>query len=565
MDGDVLAKEFTKSQADDSSIAGDFTDQRFGVKLKSGSSYQNITAASLLDVHAKGFPTSARIGIAQIPAAGEPLAPNFFFVIPGEVGRPNGPSGSANIGKQLAIAMQQHFDSIEPPYPQTVDLLLVVESDAPCSLQATTFAIPYGLLRTSFRAVLLRPEDITNAAAFATRLRDASTPLTAFLRNKLGTDTRNALARASERDLPAPVLERLLRELNVAMQAEAFYTAARFAGITLKPATLALATSGVTGVARTRVNRTLLEEAFPREIAAIAAPSGDEKEVLRADGANASLAVKVDVPRPITIRAATLRLEGDLSSDAPGASAPGGNGNATALNWDAPIPDQTGFMVDATHAVATSLMPSAALEASGVAMAISTASPAVELVAELREDRDGRPAGSVIASGAAKLEQLDRPAWLLFAFAAPVILPAAACWIVLRATHGAALWLAADSAGVVRIGDPGAKAWIEHGAFTDRAPLHQLWTKTAAPAVASSNGKTTDLAERLRIAIGNAVLAPAASNGTKTRTVDIRVALQTFLASVPATGQLVSAPMRVSALGKGSITIYPPEIEYDVV
>jgi hypothetical protein len=61
------------------------------------------------------------------------------------------------------------------------------------------------------------------------------------------------------------------------------------------------------------------------------------------------------------------------------------------------------------------------------------------------------------------------------------------------------------------------------------------------------------------------VLAPAASTGTKTRTVDIRVALQTFLASVPATGQLVSAPMRVSALGKGSITIYPPEIEYDVV
>lgn len=564
VDGDVLAKEFTKSTANNSTVPGDFTDRRFGVKLKSGSSYQNISAASLVDVYAKGFPTSARIGIAQIPAAGESLAPNFFFVIPGEVGRTNDPSGSANLGNPLAVALQQHFDATEPPYPQTLDLLLVVESDAPCRLQASTFAIPYGLLRTSFRAVLLRTEDITSTGAFATRLREASTPLTAYLRSKLSTDTRNALARAGDRDPPAPVLARLLRELNAAMQAEPFYTAARFAGITLQPATLALATSGVTGVARTRVNRTLLEEAFPREIAAIATAGGDEKEVLRADGANASLDVKVDVPRPITIRAATLRLEGDLRSDAPGGSTPSGNGNATEPSWDAPIPDHTGFMLDVTHSVATSLTPGAALEASGVAIAISTASPNVELVAELREDRDGTPAGSVIASGLATIKQLDRPAWILFAFAAPVVVPSAACWIVLRATHGAALWLADVSAGVVRVGDPGAKGWTEHGAFTDRAPLHQVWTATV-PAGGTANGNALDLAARLRIAIGSALLTPAAGNGGKTRTVDIRIALQAFLASVPSSGQLVSTPIRVSALGKGSITIYPPEIEYDVI
>jgi hypothetical protein len=565
MDGDVLAKEFTKDPSDAGLIPGDFTDRRFGLKLKSGSSYQNITAASLVDVHAKGFPTSARIGIAPIPATGQPLAPNFFFVIPGEVGRPNGPAGSANIGNQLAVALQQHFDAIEPPYTQAVDLLLVAESDAPCKLQASTFAIPYGMLRTSFRAVLLRAADITAPVALATRLREASTPLTAYLRSKLSTYTRSALARASDRDLPAPVLAHMLRELNTALQAEAFYTAARFAGITLKPETLTLATSGVTGVARTRVNRTLLEEAFPREIAAIAAASGDEKEVLSADGAHASLNVKVDVPRPIAIRAAALRLEGDLRSDAPGGAAPAGNGSPTAPSWDAPIPDHAGFMVDATHSVATSFTPSSALEASGVALALSAASATVELTAELRADQDGTPAGSVIASALATVAQLDQPAWTLFAFATPVIVPAAACWIVLRATHGAALWLAADATGIVRIGDPATKAWTERGAFTDRAPLHQLWTKTTASTATTSNGSSPDVAERLRIAIGTALLTPAAGNGSKTRMIDIKAALQAFLASVPPGGQLVSTPIRVSALGKGSVTIYPPEIEYDVL
>lgn len=564
MDGDVLAKEFTKNPADDSTIAGDFTDRQFGLKLKSGSTYQSINAAALVDVYAKGFPTSARIGIAPIPAAGQALAPDFFFVIPGEVGRSGGPSGSANIGRQLAAALQQHFDSLAPPYPHTVDLLLVAESDAPCRLQASTFAIPYGLLRTSFRALLLRAADITSATAFATRLREASTPLTAYLRSKLSTDTHTALTRASDRDLPAPVLARLLRELNTAMQTEAFYTTARFAGIALEPATLALATSGVTGVARTRVNRTLLEEAFPREIAALAAAGGDEKEVLRAAGAHASLDVRVDVPRPITIRAATLRLEGDLRNDAPGAAVADGNGSSGEPDWDAPIPDQTGFMVDAMRSVATSFTPGSALEASGVAMAISLTSPDVELVAELRKDQDGTPAGSVIATGATTVQQLDRPAWLLFSFAAPVIVPSSVCWIVLRATHGAALWLAADAAGVVRIGDAGAKNWAERASFTDRAPLHQLWNATAAPA-GTSNGNAADIAERLRIAIGNAVLTPAAGSSGKARTVDIRIALQTFLASAPAVGQLVSAPIRVSALGKGSVTIYPPEIEYDVI
>jgi hypothetical protein len=79
----------------------------------------------------------------------------------------------------------------------------------------------------------------------------------------------------------------------------------------------------------------------------------------------------------------------------------------------------------------------------------------------------------------------------------------------------------------------------------------------------TSNGKSADIGERLRVSIGPAVLTPGTSNGTKIRTVDIKDALQNLISAV-ASGQLVAAPIRVSALGTGNVTVYPPEIEYDL-
>jgi hypothetical protein len=420
------------------------------------------------------------------------------------------------------------------------------------------------LVRNSFRAVLLRPEDMTNPGAFATRLREASTPFTAYLRSKLNTSTRNALTRITGTSVPAPVLSNIVQQLNAAMQSEAFYHTSRFDSDDLPPATVAAA-NGATGIARTRVNRTILEAAFPGEIALIPPPADGAKEVLRAQGANSALAVQIDVPRPITIRAATLRIEGDLRTDAPAnVVTTGETETTTSPSWEAPIPDVAGFSVDGTRAIAALLTPGQASEVSGVAAAVTLTSATAELIAELREDQAGVPNGRVLGSATVSLNQLDRPAWVKFEFAAAVVVKAAPCWLVLRATNGRAVWLAdVNTPGTVHIGDPTPKGWVDRGQFTDRTPLHQLWTKTASLTTTTSNGSSADIGERLRVSIGRAVLTPATHNGAKVRTVDIKDALQNLISAVT-TGQLVAAPIRVSALGTGNITVYPPEIEYEV-
>jgi hypothetical protein len=428
---------------------------------------------------------------------------------------------------------------------------------------ADSFTIPFGLVRNSFRAVLLRPEDITNPGAFATRLREGSTPFTTYLRGKLNTSTQNALKRITGTSVPAPVLSNIVQQINAAMQSEAFYHTSRFDSDDLQPATVAAA-SGASGIGRTRVNRTILEEAFAGEIATIPPPDDGAKEVLRAQGANTALAVQVDVPRLITILAATLRIEGDLRTDSPSNAVTSSETETTSTpSWDTPIPDVTGFSVDATRAVAALVTPAQASEASGIATAVSLTSATAELIAELREDQAGIPTGRVLGSATVALSHLDQPAWVRFEFAAAVVVKAAPCWLVIRATNGSAVWLAdVERPGTVRIGDPAPKGWVDRAQFTDRTPLHQLWTKTTSLTSTTSNGKSADISERLRVSIGPAVLTPA-SNGAKIRTVDIKDALQNLISGV-ATGQLVSAPIRVSALGTGNVTVYPPEIEYDL-
>jgi hypothetical protein len=570
MDGDEIASESTKQPGNNQDVSGDFTDARFAVTIPGQGGVQS---SSLADVDVRAFPTSARVGIAALPQSGQPITPSFFHVIPGVVGKdPASPPGTANLGPLLAETLQQHIDSVELPYAENLDLLLVVESDAPCQFQASSFTIDYGLLRNSFRSVLLRSADFTDAGAFATRLREASTPLTAFLRAELSTGTRNAIDRAA-RSLADNVVNRLVSELNQSLQSQPFYTAQRFAGVTLKPETLTAATASPSGIARTRVNRLLLEEAFPAEIAPIPAPGGEEKEVLRAQGATASLNLEVDLPRAIHVRTAKLALEGDLRPDTPaGAAASNGSGNTPdpADAWAAPIADATGFSIDSTRCVACKLSPASAIDISGVSAALTITTPSAEIVAEIREDQSGAPGGRIVATATVKVQQLDRPSWVLFSLAPrnAILSLDVGYWLVLRVTSGTALWLAQQTAGTVRVGDPASKLWVDRGSFSNFAPLHRIWSASKTPVTSDTpsngGGSNADTAGRLRVNIGSAVLTPVAGEG-KVKVVNITSALHAFLTSQTSSGALVAAPVLVSALGKGNVTIYPPEVEYDLV
>ena len=562
LDGDEVAGDPTKSitNSTSSSVSGDFTDRRLALKLKRPDGYDSLSTDDLLDLIVLGFPTAPRVGIAPFDAGAD--APFFFFNPGGIVGQSNGPSGSADIGPQLADALQQHIDSIDGAFPDHIDIFLVFESDAPCNVVVKSFAVPVALARTSFRAVLFEADDFTDAAAFATRLQEHGTPLTAFLRGKLSANTRGLIDRV-EKSVPEAVLNALARDLNAGLQSEAFYTAQRFQGITLTPETLAAAQANPTGVARARVNRKLLEEAFPKEIAPIPEPSGDEKEVLKADGATSVLDVTVDFPRAGVVSSATIALEGDLSGDAPGSANGNGNGTSSGGDWHDAIPDVVGLSVDTARSIARQIQPDAAVDASGIALALSSTASAAELTAEIRDDDHGMPAGRVIASGKTTIEQLDQPSWIHFAFKKAAVVEAKPHWLVLRATNGSAVWLSDVDSATTRVGDSLEKGWSDRGGFDTLAPLFQLWARGGG--TGESPGGEDALATRMRVTIGGLSVTPAASSdGGKARVASITSALQVWLAAQPSSPAIVAVPIRVTALGKGSVTVYPPEIEYFV-
>jgi hypothetical protein len=564
LDGDKIVEDSKRSCANTTgaSFGDDFTDLRFALKVRrADATYESLGVSDLKDLVVRGVPTAPRIGIAN---AAEGADTAFFFVNPGGIQAE--PTGATDYGPQLATALQQHIDALEQPYPEHIDILLVFESDAPCDVIVTSFAIPVALVRTSFRSLLFKAADFPDPASFATRLREHSTPLPAYLRGKLSPGTQNALDRAGRSVAPG-VLDSLARDLNLALQSEAFYTAQRFQGVTLTPETLAAALANPTGVARARVNRKLLEEAFGKEIAPIPGPSGDEKEVLRAQGATSTLEVTVDFPRGATVTSASITLEADLRGDAPGTAGEKGVGPANGADWHEAIPDEIGLGVDTGRSIARLIALDNALDASGIALALSATSAAAELTAEIRADEQNTPAGRVIASGKATLERLDRPDWIHFAFKKAAIVEAKPHWLVLRATNGAAVWLAAAGSATTRVGDSLEKGWNDRGGFDTVAPLFQVWSRAAESASAGQNGGSGDaLATRLRVTVGGTSVAPTPTlvRDSKKRVLDITAALQAWLAAQPSSPAIVSVPISVATLGKGSVTVYPPEIEYSI-
>jgi hypothetical protein len=280
--------------------------------------------------------------------------------------------------------------------------------------------------------------------------------------------------------------------------------------------------------------------------------------------------VRIDEPRAATIPSATMRIEVDLRGDAPGAAATssGQGGGTPADDWDEAIPDTTGITADATRAVAVRIAPADAIDASGVALALASLTATADLIAEIREDESGAPAGRILATGRTTIARLDAPDWVHFEFAKPAVVEARVYWLVLRATGGAALWLAAPAAGTTRVGDNIAKGWTDRGGFDDIAPLHQIWARGGPDgATAKAPGGVdapTEIAGRIRVTIGSTIVTPLSIGREKTCVATITNALQGWLAAQPSSFAVVAVPIAVAALGKGTVTIHPPEITYSI-
>jgi hypothetical protein len=125
-----------------------------------------------------------------------------------------------------------------------------------------------GWIQAENNAATLSTGSILDAAAFTTRLANGQDPVSAFLRGQLDNLVKIDLSTyAASNSNAAALLSATVKQINQVLAGPAIFTASRFNGIALRPETQALLDQNPRGERLARLNKMLLEDAFPVEIA----------------------------------------------------------------------------------------------------------------------------------------------------------------------------------------------------------------------------------------------------------------------------------------------------------
>jgi hypothetical protein len=126
-----------------------------------------------------------------------------------------------------------------------------------------------GWIQVPVAPIRFATEDVKDAPALARRISRRADPIAAFLAEHFDADANLALAsivagqNASRQDVSA-----ILRNLNrIVSGGVSLFTAERFRRVTLQPETQSLLQSAPDGLRLPRLNRLLLEDGFPTELA----------------------------------------------------------------------------------------------------------------------------------------------------------------------------------------------------------------------------------------------------------------------------------------------------------
>jgi hypothetical protein len=126
--------------------------------------------------------------------------------------------------------------------------------------------------------------DITDVPAFVKKLSDKADPVSAFLSDKLDDTAKAVLADYSPTNTnPKALKSALSKTLTAAVSGPSIYDETRFKDVQLRPETKELLKQNPQGQNLMRLNRVLLEDAYPRELASTPATAWVVK-----DGAMAS-------------------------------------------------------------------------------------------------------------------------------------------------------------------------------------------------------------------------------------------------------------------------------------
>ena len=125
-----------------------------------------------------------------------------------------------------------------------------------------------GWLQIENNATAFSSGGITDPAAFIARLTKAADPVSAFLHRRLSLPVRADLARdPAESGNAKAMLSALVKDLNRVVSGPSIYTAARFRGVALRPETLQLLHENPRGQDSPRLNKLLIEDAYPAALA----------------------------------------------------------------------------------------------------------------------------------------------------------------------------------------------------------------------------------------------------------------------------------------------------------
>ncbi|MBL9127271.1 MAG: SUMF1/EgtB/PvdO family nonheme iron enzyme, partial [Verrucomicrobiales bacterium] len=187
--------------------------------------------------------------------------------------------------------------SEEPPQPPppdpslltrtiaTLGVMLALLIGVPLLLQSKELQTGLESLVTRFRRLVVQPRpdaafrihELRSAESLAKRLGDPTNNIATYLRTRLGPDTLRLLgAWQPDQPLPPRFPTMLLADLNQVVRGESIWDAIRFEGVSLRESTERTLKSKRDEASLPRLNRLLLEDAFPAELTTNAPVPSDD-------------------------------------------------------------------------------------------------------------------------------------------------------------------------------------------------------------------------------------------------------------------------------------------------
>ena len=178
-------------------------------------------------------------------------------------------------GKSIPLAADSPFITYfnanpTDPLEEIMTQKELAEASALANLAQTLVSLVTYNTPKNFAILLFKPDDIKNVGGFIIKLRDAKDPLSQYLRDQFSPDLQRRIDAYNEFDYSAKALKTALANaLNNIIQNKDIFDEKRFAHIMLSDETRQLIRQNAQGGNRVKLNRILLEEAYPDELAKV--------------------------------------------------------------------------------------------------------------------------------------------------------------------------------------------------------------------------------------------------------------------------------------------------------